>query len=106
MNAIRNLVAGWKNNQSKLPVSDRFDNVNHVDKGNSDMATPLRSFTWGTNTQGLFFLGADQHVHAMIMTRPGTGDWEPIDISAASRASTTPVFQVHSLRKLSRDIRS
>ena len=54
--------------------------------------TPLRSFTWGANTQGLCFLGADGHVHAMTMIRPGTTDWVPFDITTAAQASTTPLF--------------
>ena len=52
------------------------------------MLTPLRSFTWGTNTQALCFIGADGHVYAMLMARPGTSDWAPIDITTAAQAST------------------
>jgi hypothetical protein len=49
------------------------------------MPTPLRSFTWGTNTQCICFLGADGHVYAMTMIRPGPGDWVTFDVTTAAQ---------------------
>ncbi len=58
------------------------------------MSSPIRSFTWGTNTQCLSFLGSNGHAYTLLMTRPGSSDWLPFDITTAAPASTNPSFPV------------
>ncbi len=54
--------------------------------------TPLHSFTWGTNTEVLCYLGSDGDVHAMALSRPAPGDWASMNLTQAAHASTVPAF--------------